>query len=182
MERWRGKTTTLSVLTPRGWLEAHSHGVLQTADERRRLLGWASERRRKKNKKKRGGGRIMQREETTRKTILKESGYDMMYFFCLLFYFPPLRFIIVSCAKLISCIYGLPVNPPLAIMTTACCQGRLGIHSHSRAVIHIKTSRDIRGRVLIEVPPCATLPPGLSCSPSISRLIPSSHWSFSFIN
>lgn len=179
MERWRGKTTTLSVLTPRGWLEAHSHGVLQTADERRRLLGWASERRRKKNKKKRGGGG---RRITQRKTILKESGYDMMYFFCLLFYFPSLRFIIVSCAKLISCIYGLPVNPPLAIMTTACCQGRLGIHSHSRAVIHIKTSRDIRGRVLIEVPPCATLPPGLSCSPSISRLIPSSHWSFSFIN
>lgn len=108
--------------------------------------------------------------------------YDVFFLFVVLFPISQVYYCFLCKADLMHTVHGLPVNPPLAIMTAACCQGRLGIHSHSRAVIHIKTSRDIRGRVLIEVPPCATLPPGLSCSPSVSRLIPSSHWCFSLKN
>lgn len=104
--------------------------------------------------------------------------YDVFFLFVVLFPISQVYYCFLCKADLMHTVHGLPVNPPLAIMTAACCQGRLGIHSHSRAVIHIKTSRDIRGGV----PPCSTLPPGLSCSPSISRLILSSHWSFSFIN
>lgn len=78
-----------------------------------------------------------------------DAGYDMMYFYPCCFYLPPLAGLYYyTLCKAAGHIWRLPLTA--AANNAVVLGAQLRIHSPPQVAIHIKTSKDMRGRAHIK--------------------------------